>query len=456
MLHVPGDGRRGAGAEAIELARECGITLDPWQELVVEELLLERPGGQWAALETCVEVPRQNGKNVVQEAIELAGLVLFGEQLVMHSAHLFSTASEHFTRMRNLFEQVPLLAERLDAVYTANGKESLVLRGGARLRFFARSRGGGRGFSGDRLVFDEAFSLDSSALAAMMPALSARSTEVPGPQVMFFSSPAMADSAVLHNLRQRAADGAPRVAYLGWLNEPGTDPTDRDAWYRANPGLGVRISEEWVETELAAMSPEDFARERLGIPEVPDETADVFGPGRWGACQDPQSTIDGVPTFAVDVAPDMTWSSIAVAGRRTDGLWHVELVERRPGTGWVTSRLVRLAADHATGIWLDPSGPAAVLEPRLVQAGVTVRPLPGGRMAQACAAFQDAVLSGTLRHLGQGPLDAAVAGARVRRHGDLWRWARVSTSVDISPLVAVTVALAAASETAVDIVEAVW
>ena len=46
-----------------------------------------------------------------------------------------------------------------------------------------------------------------------------------------------------------------------------------------------------------------------------------------------------------------------------------------------------------------------------------------------------------LRHLGQPEFDLAVAGAVRRDLGDRWLWDQEAASVDISPLVAVTLAL---------------
>ncbi len=438
LLHLP-EGHGGAGREAIDLGREVGIYLDEWQEFVVEGCLLERPDHRWAATETGCEVPRQNGKNVIEEVIELAGLVLFKERLVAHSAHLFPTATEHFLRMRQLCEDNRLLADLVDDIYTANGKEAIVLRGGGRLKFFARQRGGGRGFTGDRMVFDEAFSLDAGAVGAMIPALSARSMEIPGPQIHYFSSAAHANSPVLHSVRTRAQNGGARLAYFGWLNEPGTDKTDREAWYRVNPGLGVRISEEFVETELAAMTSEEFERERLGIPSAPDNSAGVFGPGVWPVLKDEGSQPDGPVIIALDVSPNFEFASFALAGTRSDGLTHAELVDRRAGTAWVVARAQALCERYGPLI-VDPRGPVSGLLDDLKAAGVELVELADGDFPKACAALQKDVLDGTYRHLGQAPLDAAVAGAQIRPSGDAWRWSRSSSYVDISPLVAVTVA----------------
>ena len=62
------------------------------------------------------------------------------------------------------------------------------------------------------------------------------------------------------------------------------------------------------------------------------------------------------------------------------------------------------------------------------------------QLTQACGQFYDRVTEGTLRHRGQAPLAAALAGAKKREVGDAWLWARRSDGVDVSPLVSGTYA----------------
>jgi hypothetical protein len=63
-------------------------------------------------------------------------------------------------------------------------------------------------------------------------------------------------------------------------------------------------------------------------------------------------------------------------------------------------------------------------------------------MAKACGAFYDAVLEGRLTHFDQAPLNAAVAGARKRPIGAAggWGWDRKDYSINLAPLVSVTLA----------------
>lgn len=452
LLRLPPLKTSSAGAEAAELAEGAGLFLDPWQRWVLDEALAERDDGQWAAFECLLIVPRQNGKGGVLEALELAALFLHDVQLVVHSAHQFKTAREHFLRMQRLVRASDDLFSKVDHIWTGAGAEEIGLRNGARLTFVARSRGAARGFSGDLIVLDEAYQLPVEAVDAMIPALSA----MPNPQVWYTSSAPHVDSHVLHAKRRQGLDGSnDRLFYAEWGNEADVDINDRDAWAEANPALGIRITEEFIENEQSALSPEGFARERLGVPSEEDFSAGVFGPGRWAACGDVGSQVEGTVALALDVAPDMAFSSFAAAGYRADGLAHGELVDRHPGTGWVVARAVELHGRWQVPVAVDPKGPVAGLIPDLADAGVEVFELADGQVPKACARLQEKVLDGTFRHVDQRPLNDAAYGAAIRVVGDSWRWSRVSSRVDISPLMAVTVALSCITEP-VDLAANVW
>jgi hypothetical protein len=424
-----------AGPDATEFAADAGLFLDEWQAWVLEEALAERDDERWAAFECCLIVPRQNGKGSILEALELYHLFVLRTPLVLHSAHEFATAREHFLRLKTLIEGSSLLADT-EHIYEANGNMGIVTRDGARLRVVARSNSSVRGFSGDLLILDEAFKLSEAAVGSMAPALSAR----PNPQIWYTSSAPHADSHVLHGIRARGlADDSPRLFFAEWGNEPDVSDDDPDAVPDANPGYPDRLTPENLEAEaemLKAM-PEEYRRERLGVPSVPDTSAGVFPPGTWASCLDEHSKIVGKPVLVLDVAPGMEWASFAGAGRRADGLLHIELRERHAGTGWV----IQWAAGQSHPVWLDPKGPAGGLIDELEKAGVTVLQVPDGLIPKACSAIQNHVVNGTVRQIGQGPLNAAVVGAAIKPAGDSWRWSRTASPVDITPLVAVTIAV---------------
>ena len=443
LSHVPTFVRNDAAEDVIVMARLAGMPLDPWQEWVVRNSLGELDDNRWAAFEAALIVPRQCGKSALIEALILAALFVWQEQTVIYSAHLFATAQETFTRLRSLIENSEL-ADEVAKVYTANGKESIILKNGCRVKFMARSRGGGRGFSGDRIIFDEAYDLAPASIGAMIPTLAARSMRgESNPQIWYASSAPHVDSDVLHSIRKRAQSEAPgRLFFAEWSASENAGADDVDAWYQANPALGIRISEDFVRDERAALmhSPQEFMRERLGIVEAQD-VGGVISLDAWQRLTDLTSTIDGPVTIALDVSPERDWATFAAAGRRADGHDHVEVVDRRPGTGWVVDRAVELAARWSCAIVLDPSSPAGGLMAALEAAGVEVREVSHRDHAQACGALVDAVRNESVRHLGQPSLTAALSGAAKRQSGDVWLWSRSSSHVDITPLVAVTLAL---------------
>src|SRR6266540_3949258 len=89
------------GDVAIEVAEACGVTLDPWQRVALDDGLAVDAAGKWSAFEVALVLPRQNGKNAIIEILELAGVLEFGEKLIIHSAHLADTSREAFRRLED-------------------------------------------------------------------------------------------------------------------------------------------------------------------------------------------------------------------------------------------------------------------------------------------------------------------------------------------------------------------
>lgn len=427
-----------AGGEATELAASAGLVLDPWQRLVLDGALGERRDGRWSAFEVGLLVSRQNGKGAVLEARELAGLFLFGEQLILHSAHEFKTAQEHFRRMLALVTNFDHLRKQVARVRTSHGEEGIELRSGQRLRFVARTGPSGRGFSGDLIVLDEAMVLSENVLAALLPTMSAR----PNPQLWYTASAGLPDSEELRNVRARGLAGSsPDLAWFEWSAPDDADPDDPRVWAQANPALGIRVPEEFVRRERAAMPEAAFARERLGMWHDLT-TARVIDARTWGLCADPGSRPADRLALAVDVDPDRSRGSVALAGARPDGRWHVELDEQRGSVGWMVAWVAdRVRRNDLRAVVVDGASPAASLVPDLEAAGVRVTTTGPRDMAQACGWFFDGTQDGSLVHIDQPQLNAALDGARKRDLAGAWAWNRKSAAADITPLVAATLAL---------------
>lgn len=450
IFHSPGY-VQSAGVEAVELAEMAGLILDPWQRLVLEHGLGERSDGSFQCFEVGVCVPRQNGKGSIIEALELAGLFVLRDKLTVHSAHLFDTSKEAMRRLVDLIDGCSDLSRHVKRVVRSHGEEGIELTTGERVRFRTRTKGGGRGLTGDRVILDEAMFLPETSIGALLPTLSAR----PNSQAWYFGSAVDQmvhdDGVAFARIRERGTAGTdPRLAYMEWSADMTIDECDRgtlnrpELWSAANPALNIRIDEDHVAAELRSMDPRTFAVERLGVGDWPatDGAANtVISLDKWDALADSQSQISGHVWFAADVTPDRQRSSIAAAGRRGDGLLHVELIDRRTGTGWVLERVRDLAAKYPGSVFLcDQVSPAASFIRDLEDAGVPVTSVSSQEHAQACGTFFDMVEQAQLRHLGQDEMRAALRGAAARPLGDAWAWSRKNSTFDISPLVACTLA----------------
>ena len=113
LQHLPPDVHSlDAAEEAIELADRYGVC-DGFPLSESQRSTLRGAGwasvrdGSWAASVVADFKPRQGGgKSDTIAARELAGLILFGERLIIHTAHEFPTANESFLRLVAVFDRV--------------------------------------------------------------------------------------------------------------------------------------------------------------------------------------------------------------------------------------------------------------------------------------------------------------------------------------------------------------
>ncbi|WP_182379830.1 terminase large subunit [Nocardioides sp. WS12] len=456
IRHVP-EYSKSAGDDATALAAAAGLHLDPWQQLVLRDALGERENGKWTSPQVGLLVARQNGKSALLEARALAGLFLFDEALILYSAHHFKTAKQVFLRLKSMVEGSPTLMSRVKKIYTGAGGESIELNNGNRLMFIARSRASGRGFSVDTLLLDEAQELTDLELASMLPTMSARPNSqvwytgtVPGPEDM--------NCQVWTNVRDKGRSGDD--AYLAWLEwsagEDIGDLSDRARWAEANPALGLRVTNEFIESNEYGVLPDDsFARERLSI-WPSGSNAGIFG-SAWDECLQADSTITGPVSLGVAVSLHREYGAICAAGRNAEGRIHLEVVEYRRGMSWLADRVAELSRTHNASVVIDGRGPASSLIATLDSMGVRVTTAATSDAVTAAANIYDLVQNEGIAHLGHLDLDAAVLGARKRDVGDRWAFGRKTSIADISPLEAASLAAWGANTSAdYDVLQSIW
>ena len=315
--------------------------LDPWQSSVLTDWLGRAGSGLWAAPTCGGSVPRQNGKSLLVQGRAEAGMILFNEQ-VIYTAHLQKTATETFEEMRDFF-QSPGLVNYVEDIRNALGREQIILKNGARIKFLARTRNGGRGQHGDLLIFDEAQELDEVAQASFLPAISASLN----PQTLYVGTPPGPEACgvVFRGIRQRALDG--KSGKLSWfefsVDEIG-DIKERRRWAATNPALGRRILESTIEGEADQMDPDMFARERLGWwTPVDDHKQDLAIDGNaWEACRSSEPKPEGKTAYGVKFSADGSAVCLCGAVIPKDGPARISMIELRPtgmGTQWLADWL---------------------------------------------------------------------------------------------------------------------
>ena len=193
---------------------------------------------------------------------------------------------------------------------------------------------------------------------------------------------------------------------------------DPRSWAKTNPALGIRISPDYLEAEARELDARGFAVERLGVgdwPPVDGSGSQVISLEKWDAlADDPASDgarmLDPV-VLAFDTTPDRSMTSVVACGSRADSVPQLEVVDRRPGTGWVAERLFELVERHQVEtVYVDASGPAGSVLHKASELGVPVEAVSAPDHAKACGVMFDTVDQRALRHLGGLELRQAVKG----------------------------------------------
>lgn len=483
------------GPEAIELAAGAGLVLDDWQEDGVNLLHAYRKNGKWACRNYCEWVPRQNGKGPIGYVRVLFGLFALKEELLVWSAHEGKTAMEAMRRIEGYIENCDDFRKRVKRIVHHAMGPTIETRDGCRLMFFARTAGGGRGFSGDFNMIDETFDYTFANQAAAKPTLAAR----PNPQTCYTSTPPLDDSEngeVMFKMRDAVepfdekaqarivVTKMPRLlGYRDWgigdvdvdreaklaRMRPSMSLADNpQAWEDTNPAYGIRIDDEAIEDERTSMGLWEFLRERLGAwpRRAGNGELPAIDIARWNELLDADSkrAPEADVALFIDVNPLGDEAVIGAWTWREDGLAMCRIMALDSGVEWVPERARDLCRElNAIGVGLDTGSTAdKLLRDKLLdpeRGGFTLpedrdKPERGqlclhdtGDVVAGVAQMLTAIRDGAFRHLGEGQLDLAAENSGLRVVGDGFAWARRVRvtkdgkrlpTVNISTLIAVT------------------
>ena len=414
------------------MAQGLGQPLMEHQQLVADvggEIL---PDGTPAFREVVVTLMRQQGKTTLLLSTEVERCTLRPDpQRVAYTAQSGSDA-----RKKLIDDQVPILERSqlwplVKHVHRAQGSEGVTFKNGSRIDVLASSVSAGHGKIIDLGMIDEAFDdIDDRREQAMLPAMITR----PGAQLYVVSTMGT-DAAVYLNRKVDAGRAAALegrtsgIAYFEWSIPDDEDIDDPQVWARYMPALGHTISEKALSHARLTMSDGEFRRafgnQRMRSAErvIPDVT--------WRAACAPTHTPSNPLTFAVEVAPDRDWAAIVAAGKGADGTV-VELIDYRPGVGWLPDRCAQLVADHRARLVIEARSPASAV-------ALKAEEIATGDAVKAAGAFYDGIADGRLKVRSDPRFDAALAAASRQPVGDSWRFGRKAGG-DVCPLNAAVLA----------------
>lgn len=343
------------GKDACKILQIGGLLLDPWQADSLDDWMALNEHNTWLNRTCGMSVARQNGKSGLAEGRIEAGMIMRKER-VIYTAHLQKTATETFEEIASFFDSRKELRRRIKEIKTALGREQILLKSGARVKFLARTRNGGRGQHGDLLVFDEAQELDTSAQASFLPAISASLN----PQTIYLGTPPDTDAEglVFRSIRDKALDkNTKSTSWVEFSVDEIGDVTDRNRWVATNPALGQRIMETTIEGECEQMDADAFARERLGwwIPKVEHVADTVIDEKAWQMCKSHEPKPEGKTAYGVKFTADGAIVTLCGAVIPENGHARISLIDARPtgqGLQWLADWL-NARYDQAACVVID-------------------------------------------------------------------------------------------------------
>lgn len=366
------------GGDAADLLAIGGLVLDPWQRNLLDDWMAVGMGG--LICRTCgASIPRQNGKTGLVQARASAGMLMYNEQ-VLYTAHLQKTSTETFEEMASFFD-APKIRNYVKDIKTALGREQIILTSGARAKFLARTRNGGRGQHGDLLIFDEAQELDENQQASFIPAISASQN----PQVLYVGTPPDPEcpGVVFRGIRDSALEKKTKTtAWSEYSVKTIGDIHDKERWARTNPALGRRIKVTTIEGEVEQMPPDTFARERLGwwTPVVVHELNYAIDTKLWDSCASTHPGPQGKIAYGVKFTIDGSEVCLCGASISPEGEARIELIDRKPtglGIQWLADWL-NARYKKASCVVIDGRNGVDVLIDKLVSTwrykGSVIRP----------------------------------------------------------------------------------
>lgn len=417
-------------------------------------------------------VSRQNGKTELSKVIASFFLNVLGVEAVFGTSLSMEKAEEVWEAVIREQETHPALAEEIQNIARRNGGKKLVLTGLRTYKVGAPTRRAGRGDSNDLVMLDEVRELrDWETWSAAVASTNAK----PNGMTVCFSNAGDPDSIVLRQLRSQAIEkiegtkandfggdvDADSLGLFEWSAPDKAETDDMEALAQANPALGYGKLTERALMANRETFPEAKFRSECMCQQVETILPEPFPEGAWLGGQDPESFIreDSELFWGIEMSSDRKYTVIAVCGLREDGNYHVEIVDRRIGSEWAIEWFKQRAPKYGEMklCFQGRGAPVSGLAEQICTIeGVTRMAQEGPDLSAGWNRFYDAVAAsspkdnrGGIRvyHIPQPVLDTPGRTCQFRNlGGGIMLPDRVKSPDDISPLMAVAMAYAGATQ----------
>jgi phage terminase large subunit-like protein len=421
-----------------EIAALLNVTLLPYQEYVLKDMLTVDKNGMWVRKTNLILIARQSGKTFLARMLILTHLLKWNTDVLIMSSNR-SMALETFRQVANALENNDHLKGMVKQIRHANGTESIQMLSGARLDVVAATRDGSRGRSINGLLYiDEVREVSEEGYRAAMPVTRAHANA----HTLLTSNAGDAFSLVLNGLRERALENPPKsFGFYEYSAPQYCKVTDRYGWAQANPALGYTITEEALE-EAVATSPIENTRTELLCQWI-DSLSSPWTHGSLEECSDSDMalSVGAYTVFAFDVSPSRRNAALVIGQILPDGRVGVGLAQTWSSD--VSVDELKIAAEikgwadqyRPRSICFDPYATQSIAD-RLANAGQVMTNISGAQFYTACTDLKDALDNRRMVHSGQEEWVQMMNNCAAKTNDSSWRIIKRKSAGDISGAIA--------------------
>lgn len=431
------------GTEATAVYNRSGRTAQPWQQLMLEDIMAVNDDGLWMHMKFGWSLPRRNGKSELLIMRAMYG-VSNGER-VLYTAHRTTTS-------HNAWEKV---IERLAKAGYVEGEDFKTtkqfgleriewLKGEGIINFRTRSSKGGLGEGYDLLIIDEAQEYTSDQESALKYVV----TDSRNPQTLMCGTPptAVSSGTVFLTYRREVLSGNSQdCGWAEWSVPSLTDAHDPELWYETNPSLGCILSERTIRSELGDDQVDDNIQ-RLGLWLRYNQKSAITRE-EWlrYTCETAPQLADNVRLFYGVKFSKSGSVSLSVAAKTAEGKIFMESIDcrsARDGNAWIIAYLQAASADTVV---IDGAGSQTILADEMKDAEVKCKAvLPKvSEIIAANALFEQKLFEGQLCHMAQPALTQAASNSEHRAigQGGGFGYTSILEGADISLLESLSLAV---------------